>query len=41
MADIERDYYKEYEGTGERDILIGFSVAGFMIVAALITTLLA
>jgi hypothetical protein len=41
MADIERDYYKEYEGAGERDMLIGFSVVGFMILAALITTLLA
>jgi hypothetical protein len=41
MADIERDYHKEYEGAGERDMLIGFSVVGFMILAALITTLLA
>ncbi len=41
MADIDRDYYKEYEGAGERDMLIGFSVVGFMILAALITTLLA
>ena len=24
MADVERDYYKEYEGEGERDMLIGF-----------------
>jgi hypothetical protein len=40
MADIERDPRKEYEGAGERDMLIGFSVAGFMILAALITTLL-
>lgn len=41
MEDVERDYYKEYEGAGERDMLIGFSVVGFMILAALITTLLA
>ena len=41
MADVQRDYYKEYEGAGERDMLIGFSVVGFMILAALITTLLA
>jgi hypothetical protein len=41
MVDAQRDYYKEYEGAGERDLLIGFSVVGFMILAALITTLLA
>ena len=41
MADAQRDYYKEYEGAGERDMVIGFSVVGFMILAALITTLLA
>ena len=41
MAGVDRDYYKEYEGAGERDMLIGFSIVGFMILAALITTLLA
>jgi len=41
MADLERDYRQEYEGAGERDLLIGFSVVGFMILAALIATLLA
>jgi hypothetical protein len=41
MAEVERDYYKEYEGEGEKDLRIGFSVVGFMILAALITTLLA
>jgi hypothetical protein len=40
MANVERDYYKEYEGEGEKDLAIGFSVVGFMILAALITTLL-
>jgi hypothetical protein len=37
----DRDYFKEYEGAGERDMLIGFSAVGFMILAALIATLLA
>ena len=41
MADTQRDYRKEYEGEGERDLLIGFSVVAFMILAALIATLLA
>ena len=41
MEDSKRDYYTEYEGAGERDMLIGVSVVGFMILAALITTLLA
>ena len=40
MADPNRDYYAEYEGAGEKNLAIGFSVVGFMILAALITTLL-